>query len=164
MLFTRSHWRVPATRVVSLDLACSCWRLTQDAPGSPAWGQCAVTRDLGLLTLLPQEIHTGLVLCPFIGLGGHLGQPINLIPRSPLLFLTFHIVTGSNTSVPVLRLFLRVDDYPVVHPHYWTWTWFRFGCVTSGDIMIALLSIFTVSSTKTLPFLGLPCVACCLIL
>ena len=36
VLFTRSYWRVPALRVVPLDLACSCWRLTQDAPGSPA--------------------------------------------------------------------------------------------------------------------------------
>ena len=156
----------------------SCLQLLEVNPGC-AWitcgGQCAVTRDLGLLPLLPQGIHTGLVLCPFIGLGGHLGQPINLRARSPLLFLTFHIVTGSNTSVPVLRLFLRVDDYPVVHPHYWTWIWFRLGCMTSGtrpffihtvstpgrvttmphaaadDIMIALLSIFTVSSTKTVP-------------
>jgi hypothetical protein len=62
-----------------------------------------------------------------------------------------------------------------VHPHYWTWAWLRLGCMTSGtrpffihtvstpgrvttmphaaadDIMIALLSIFTVSSTKTVP-------------
>ena len=158
-------------RVVPLDLACSCWRLTQDAPGSPA-GDSLRWLVIWLLTLLPQGIHTGLVLCPFIGLGGHLGQPINLRPLSPLLFLTFHIVTGSNTGVPVLRLFLRVDAYPVVHPHYWMWTWFRLGCVTSGTrpffihtvstpgrvttmphavadvIMIALLRIFTVSSTN----------------
>ena len=80
----------------------SCLQLLEVNPGC-AWitcgGQCAVTRDLGLLPLLPQGIHTGLVLSPFIGLGGHLGQPINLRARSPLLFLTFHIVTRSNTSV-----------------------------------------------------------------
>ena len=131
----------------------SCLQLLEVKPGR-AWltcgGQCAVTRDRGLLTLLSQGIHTGLVLCPFIGLGGHLGQPINLSSLSPLLFLAFHIVTGSNTSVPVLRLFLRVDDYPLVHPHYWTWTWFRLGCMSSGTRPFFMHTVST-PVNKTLP-------------
>ena len=61
MDYAISHWRVPATRVFSLDLACSAW--------ITSGGQCAVTRDLGLLNL-----------CLFIELGGHIGQPINLRP------------------------------------------------------------------------------------
>ena len=127
----------------------------------------------GYLNLLPQGIHTGLVLYPFIGLGCPLGQPINLRPLSPLLFLTFYIVTGSNISVPVLGLFC-------VHPHYWlrlgcmtshTWPFFLYTVSTPGhvttmqhavadDIMIALLSIFTVQQKHCLLF-GLSCVAWC---
>ena len=131
VLFTRSHWRVPATRVVSI--------LPAAVGVNP--GRACITCG-------------GQWVCSDSG------------------------ATSNNLTTPSAD-----TSTDCVHPHYWTWTWLRLGCLTSGtrqffkhtvstpghvttmrhavadDIMNVLLSIFTVASTTHCHLLGLACVA-----